>query len=69
MVVVPRCAAGFEFGGVLGEGCATGGRDVDDGGGTLHAREDGADEGVGRVEEVVALVGAAGLSEVMHGLP
>ena len=61
-------AAGFEFGGVLGEGCAACGGDVDDGGGALHAGKGGADEGVGRVEEVVALIGAAGLTEVMHGL-
>ncbi len=66
---VAQSAAGFEFGGVLGEGCSAGGGDVDDGGGSLHAGEGGADEGVGCVEEMVALVGAAGLSELMHECP
>ncbi len=64
-----EAAAGFELGRVLREGRAACGRDVHDGGGALHAWQHGADEGVRRVQKMIALIGAAGLSEIMHGRP
>ena len=39
---------------------------MDDGGAVFEARQRRADEGVGRVQEMVAAIGAAGVAEVMH---
>ena len=64
-----KTAAGFEFRRVLREGRAACGGDVHDGAGALHARQYGANKRVGRVQEMIALVGAAGVSELMHNCP
>jgi len=57
---------GFELEGHLREGRAGGGRDMHDGEAAGQAGERRADEGVRRVEEVVAPVGATGVAQVVH---
>ena len=61
-----KAPVAFEFDGVLGEVRAEGGRRVDDGRCVEHAGKRGAHEGVGRVEKMIALVAAAGASEMLH---
>ena len=57
---------GGDFEGHHGEGGAGGWGDVDDGEAVGEAGEGRADEGVGGLEQVVAVVGAARLAEVVH---
>src|SRR5579862_4303655 len=67
-----QLAVGFEFGSVLGESRAESGADVHDGGGPAHAGERGADEGVRSEKQVIAVLRAASLAEMMkramHGV-
>src|SRR5580658_4146736 len=63
-------AAGFEFGGVLGESRAHCWASMNDRNTCLHAGQRGSNESVGRQKEMIVFLGAARLTkimQIMHG--
>src|SRR5580698_11534129 len=61
-------AAGFEFGGVLGESRAHSGASVHDRHARFHAGQCCSNEGVWRQKEMIVFLGAARLTKIVEGI-
>ena len=59
----------LKFGGVLRECGAKSRADVDDGGCGFHPRQGGPHESIGSEQEMIALVSATSVAEIMHDGP
>ncbi len=62
-------ACTLEFGGVLCERGRKGRADVDDGGCGFHPRQGGPHESVGSEQQMISLMSAACVAEIMHDEP
>jgi hypothetical protein len=66
---ITEFAFALEFGGVLRERGADSRADVDDGGGGFHPGQGSPHESVGSEQEMIALVSATCVAEIMHDGP